>query len=54
MPFRLAINLCQPVAVMFGGRHPEDKETWLIYQEVKLFLVLVQDDSQLIFQLTIL
>lgn len=39
---------------MFAGRHPEDKETWLVYQEVKLFLVLTQDDSSLILELTIL
>ncbi|VBB31288.1 unnamed protein product [Acanthocheilonema viteae] len=32
---RLTINLCQPVALMFGGRQPEDKETWLIYQEIE-------------------
>ncbi|KAK6103557.1 Timeless family protein [Brugia pahangi] len=32
---RLTINLCQPVSLMFGGRHPEDKEAWLIYQEIE-------------------
>ncbi|CAG9539488.1 unnamed protein product [Cercopithifilaria johnstoni] len=31
---RLTINLCQPVAMMFGGRQPEDKETWLVHQEI--------------------
>lgn len=36
MLFRLTLNLCQPVALMFGGQQPEDKETWLVYQEVKL------------------
>ncbi|EJD74762.1 hypothetical protein LOAG_17967 [Loa loa] len=32
---RLTINLCQPVALMFGGRQPEDKETWLVHQEIE-------------------
>uniref|UniRef100_A0A0R3RYB6 Rhodanese domain-containing protein n=1 Tax=Elaeophora elaphi TaxID=1147741 RepID=A0A0R3RYB6_9BILA len=32
---RLTINLCQPVSLMFAGRQPEDKETWLIYQEIE-------------------
>uniref|UniRef100_A0A8R1XNP4 TIMELESS domain-containing protein n=1 Tax=Onchocerca volvulus TaxID=6282 RepID=A0A8R1XNP4_ONCVO len=32
---RLTINLCQPVALMFGERHPEDEKTWLVYQEIE-------------------
>ncbi|KAM3715757.1 Protein timeless [Dirofilaria immitis] len=32
---RLTINLCQPVTLMFGERYPEDKETWLAYQETE-------------------
>ncbi|VDP15082.1 unnamed protein product [Onchocerca flexuosa] len=32
---RLTINLCQPVALMFGERRTEDKKTWLVYQEIE-------------------
>lgn len=31
---RLAINLTQPTPIAFGGKTPEDKDTWSAYLEV--------------------